>query len=102
MDKVFENRLRRVAVRRGLVLVKSRRRDRGCPWFGKWVLLERWGDRVLGLVHGRGLSLVPAGKGMAGLERFGQWLDLVEVERLLDSDLFRRAPAMLEHGVSCP
>ena len=57
--------------------------------------MERWGGRVLGLVHGRGLSLVPAGKGIAGLERFGQWLDLGEVERLLDSELFRRAPAML-------
>ena len=66
--KVAENRLRRVAERRGLVLHRSRRRDPHCPWFGKWMLAELHGDRVIGCVRGRGFTLVDCGAG--GAERW--------------------------------
>lgn len=39
-DKVFENRLRRVAERRGLRLEKSRRRDPLAIDFGGYMLVE--------------------------------------------------------------
>ena len=81
MSKVLENRMRRVARRRGLMLVKSRRRDRGCPWWGRYCLAELHGDRVMGIVHGRGLSLIACGRG--GVERFGAWFRLDEVEGVL-------------------
>ena len=81
MDKVTENRLRRLAQRRELVLVKSRRRDVGCPWFGKWMLKEDGGDRVIGLVRNRGWTLLPCGEG--GPERHAAWMDLQQIEKVL-------------------
>lgn len=42
-DKVRENRLRRTAERRGLTLVKSRRRDTHATDYGTY----RLGDRLL-------------------------------------------------------
>ena len=80
-NKVQENRMRRFALRRGLVLHKSRRRDPGCPWHGKWVLVERWGVRVIACIRGRGFSLVERGDG--GAEQTAAWLTLAEVERVL-------------------
>lgn len=38
-DKIRENRLRRMAKRRGLLLVKSRRRDTGALDYGLYVLI---------------------------------------------------------------
>jgi hypothetical protein len=61
--KVVENRLRRMADRQDLQLVKSRRRDRHSPEHGKYMLVDR------------SASSVPAG---------GNWsLDLGEVEHIL-------------------
>jgi hypothetical protein len=61
--KVVENRLRRMADRQSLQLVKSRRRDRTAPEHGRYMLVDS-------------LSVaVPAG---------GDWsLDLAEVEQIL-------------------
>ena len=61
--KVVENRLRRMADRQSLQLVKSRRRDRTAPEHGRYMLVDR-------------LSVaMPAG---------GNWsLDLAEVEQIL-------------------
>src|SRR5437870_3622496 len=39
-DKVRENRLRRMAERRGLTLEKSRRRDPQAPDFGRYMLIH--------------------------------------------------------------
>lgn len=39
-DKVRENRLRRMAERRGLKVMKSRRRDPGAMGYGIWYLIE--------------------------------------------------------------
>ena len=48
-DKTRENRLRRVAARRGLRLEKSRRRDRSAIGFGGYRLIdESSGRTVLG------------------------------------------------------
>ena len=77
--KVIENRLRRVSGRRGLVLVKSRRRDKGCPWHGKWVLTELHGSRVLGLIHGRDRSSIGWRSGIVEAQRLG----FLVVHRLL-------------------
>jgi ribosomal protein S27AE len=61
--KVVENRLRRMADRQSLQLVKSRRRDRRAPDHGKYMLVDR------------SSTAVPAG---------GDWsLDLGEVEQIL-------------------
>ena len=81
MTKVKENYCRRLALRRGLVLHKSRRRDVGCPWYGMWVLAERFGDRVIACIRGRGFSLVECGDG--GPEQSASWLTLADVERVL-------------------
>jgi hypothetical protein len=45
-QKVRENRLRRVAARRGLRLVKSRRRDEKALDFGRYWLLSRAGSVI--------------------------------------------------------
>ena len=45
-DKVRENRLRRMATRQGLHLVKSRRRDPQALDFGTYGLADRDGGRV--------------------------------------------------------
>ena len=82
MSKVDENRMRRLARRRGLELVKSRRRDAGCPWFGRYVLVEAHGDRVIACIRGRGFTLIECGTG--GAERHGAWLALHEIEGVLD------------------
>lgn len=59
-EKVRENRLRRVAARRGLTLTKSRRRDEGALDFGVyWFLDDR--DRHVGSEQGYDLD---------GVERF--------------------------------
>jgi ribosomal protein S27AE len=61
--KVVENRLRRMADRQNLQLVKSRRRDRNSPDHGKYMLVDRLS------------TAVPAG---------GNWtLELGEVEQIL-------------------
>ena len=45
-DKVRENRLRRMAERQGLILEKSRRRDRRALGFGKYRLVTDSRQRV--------------------------------------------------------
>ncbi len=61
--KVVENRLRRMADRQSLQLVKSRRRDRTAPEHGRYMLVDSLS------------AAVPAG---------GNWsLDLAEVEQIL-------------------
>jgi hypothetical protein len=42
LDKVQENRLRRVAARQGYTLVKSRARDRRRPDYGRFRLIGHW------------------------------------------------------------
>ncbi len=81
IDKVRENRLRRMAHRRGLLLVKSRRRDRGALEFGRFVLVaDSAGNRV-----GRY-------GGQAAVSEFanGGGLTLDEVERNLTRQAGRR------------
>lgn len=39
-EKVRENKLRRMAARRGLVLLKSRRRDPGAIDYGGWMVAD--------------------------------------------------------------
>jgi hypothetical protein len=61
--KVVENRLRRMADRQSLQLVKSRRRDRNAPDHGRYMLVDSLAKAV------------PAG---------GNWsLDLAEIEQIL-------------------
>jgi hypothetical protein len=46
-EKVRENRLRRVAVRRGLVLRRSRRRDPDAVDYGAYWLIDGEGDYLV-------------------------------------------------------
>ena len=46
-DKVLENRCRRVADRRGLALVKSRRRDRQAIDYGRFHLVDVWTNTIV-------------------------------------------------------
>jgi hypothetical protein len=55
-EKVRENRLRRVAARRGMRLVKSRRRDPYALDFGHFWLLDRAGTVVAGDLDGISLD----------------------------------------------
>ena len=87
LDKSIERRLRRTAERRGLMLVKSARRDPCCPWFGRWAIVERLGSRVVVCRPGDGWALVASPAGAVGLERFATWLTLEDVARLLDGGL---------------
>lgn len=65
-DKIRENRLRRMADRYGMRLVKSRRRDPRAPDYGQyWLIDHEFGGATLG----------------------GQWgVDLDEIEHYLTSD----------------
>jgi hypothetical protein len=55
-EKVKENRLRQVAARRGMRLVKSRRRDPKALDFGRYWLINRAGTIVAGDVDGISLD----------------------------------------------
>jgi hypothetical protein len=56
-EKVRENRLRRVAARRGIRLVKSRRRDERALDFGRyWLIDNRSGTALAGGDWGTGLD----------------------------------------------
>ena len=46
-DKVLENRLRRVATRRGLRLEKSRRRDKNAIDYGGYMLVDAYSNTVV-------------------------------------------------------
>jgi hypothetical protein len=46
-EKVLENRLRRVAARRGLRLEKSRRRDKNAVDYGKYMLVDVYRNVVI-------------------------------------------------------
>lgn len=46
-DKVRENRLRRLAVRRGIRLLKSRRRDTGAVDYGRYWLIDPWNNNAV-------------------------------------------------------
>ena len=46
-EKVRENRLRRVAYRRGLRLMKSRRRDPMAIDYGGWMLVDLYNNFVV-------------------------------------------------------
>lgn len=72
-DKVRENRIRRMAERRGLVLRKSRRRDPGALDFGTYQLVDSRNCLVLGN------SNTASGYG----------IDLGEVERFLEKGPLR-------------
>lgn len=55
-EKVLENRLRRVAERRGMKLLKSRRRDPGALGYGGYMLVDvETGGAILG-TEPRGFS----------------------------------------------
>ncbi len=58
-EKVRENRLRRMAERQGLRLLKSRRRDPRAADYGTYMLLDVYTNSVVasGLQSGYGLSL---------------------------------------------
>jgi hypothetical protein len=60
-EKVRENRLRRMAERRGLALHKTRRRDpRALDFDGRWLIDVRTDKRVLGGEHGTTLDAIEA------------------------------------------
>lgn len=46
-DKVRENRLRRIAERRGYRLTKSRLRDKGAPGYRGYMLIAAFGNLVM-------------------------------------------------------
>ena len=46
-DKVRENRLRRIADRRGYRLTKSRLRDKAAPGYGGYMLIAAFGNLVM-------------------------------------------------------
>ncbi|MBC3193837.1 hypothetical protein H7X46_22505 [Pseudonocardia sp. C8] len=73
-DKIRENRLRRAAQRQGLMLVKSRRRDRRAEDYGLFVLVD---DTIGNKVGPRG--------GQAAVSAFarGEGMDLDGIEREL-------------------
>lgn len=48
-QKVYENRLRRMAERQGLALSKSRRRDPRALDFDRWAILDERGRPVAGV-----------------------------------------------------
>ena len=56
VDKVTLNRLRRVAARQGLKIVKSRRRDPRALDYGRYWLLDRNGGPVAGGEQGLDLD----------------------------------------------
>lgn len=56
-DKVRENRLRRVAERRGLKLLKSRRRDHGALTYGRYFVETQDGKIPAGYQTVRGFTL---------------------------------------------
>jgi hypothetical protein len=80
-----ETRLRRIANRRGLALVKSRRRDPGAIGFGQFHIRELWSTRVVGVLPNGGFGLVEAPASKGGAERFAVWFGLTNAERLLTS-----------------
>ena len=53
-EKVRENRLRRMADRQGLVLVKSRRRDPRAFDYGRWMLVDAASNGVVAGTAGTG------------------------------------------------
>ncbi len=53
-EKVRENRLRRMADRQGLVLVKSRRRDPRAFDYGRWMLVDAASSGVVAGTTGTG------------------------------------------------
>ena len=69
-DKVRENRLRRMADRQGLRLVKSRRRDERAVDYGGYMLVD-----------------VQTGGAVCGYGPFGYAADLDEVEAYLKDDI---------------
>ena len=58
-EKVRENRLRRAARRQGLMLVKSRRRDRGAADYGTYGIIDPQRDAWVAWrgAHGYGMDL---------------------------------------------
>jgi hypothetical protein len=68
--KVLENRLRRVAARRGLRLEKSRRRDPNAIGFGGYMLVDAYKNTVV-----------------AGCTRHEYDCTLAEVQAFLDAGL---------------
>src|SRR5262249_32260462 len=93
-----EIRLRNTAKRQGLELVKSRRRDPRAIGFGCWCVRSRWGERVMAWCGG-GLALVEAPARGGGAERFGAWVTLDVIERLLtDGTEKPERPAPTETG----
>ena len=80
-----ETRIRRALKRRGLTLVKSRRRDPNAIGFGAYHIAELYGARVMGILDGRmQLRLAPERSG--GALRWAAWLSLEAIERLLDEN----------------
>jgi hypothetical protein len=80
--KVWENRLRREALRQGWLLVKSRRRDPRAHDYGLYVLVaDKAGNRMPG--SQASVSEFAAGAGMT----------LAEVEKTLSNDLHTRMRA---------
>ncbi len=72
-DKVRENRLRRMADRRGYLLVKSRRRDPLALDYGLYVIVGKTKGNLVGRRGGQaGVSMFADGWGMT--------LDAVEAE----------------------
>lgn len=79
-QKARENRLRRMADRQGLLLVKSRRRDPRALDYGQYVLVEDTAGNREGLGRQRG--------GQAAISDFanGHGRSLDDIERVLMED----------------
>lgn len=78
-DKVRENRLRRAAERRGMVLIKSRRRDPQATDFGRFALLE---ENLYFVLGGNGIGQFTSYEAMKNEGIYTATLD--DVERFLN------------------
>lgn len=94
-----ETRLRRMAKRRGLEMVKNRRRDPGAIGYQRYCLRDQWdASRVVGVLQGAGFTLVDAPASRGGAERFGAWLTLDAVERVLEDWGLQKAGSATSMG----
>ena len=93
-----ETRVRRALKRRGLTLVKSRRRDPNAIGFGAYHIAELYGARVMG-VGAHGLELKEAPMRLGGPLRFAMYVSLDRIEAMLSGPLEGTGDASEAHPV---
>jgi hypothetical protein len=93
VDKVKENRLRRVLLRRGLILKKSRRRDpEALDYRGYWVLDADTGQAIAGGKSGMSFgdieSWVQRHERLKGKRAGDPFKELMKLLRMMPQDLY--------------